>query len=428
MSVLPANEHSLTTSPSAASDISWRSWMGLCASFFFLAEIHGVTMPFVQVYLREHHWSYERIGIIITISSLCGFLSQLPGGLVIDSIRHHRLFLAAGVLIIGTCYGLLGELPANEIWVAVVLIIAAIPLPLLGPLTNALTIGIIGVDRINRAMGINQAWNHAGNIAAAASAMILLTFYPLKVVFLVVSISSLCTLLAVSCIRSSEISLTRLRGLEKCSCRGRVAFVALFSEYRVIVFLLAVALFHLANAPVMPLVALKIQRCSGSHRQVAAVVLVAQLVMIPVALLAGWAGQYYGRKWVFSIGFVVLPIRIALYTVTDDPQALVWLQMLDGVGAGIFGVISVTICADLTRGKGHLNTLAACLGLATAFGGVVGPVFSGTIVQRNGFDAAFMTFALIAVLAAMIFIGLMPETDHRLCARQTETRKPISAR
>ena len=35
-------------------------------------------------------------------------------------------------------------------------------------------------------------------------------------------------------------------------------------------------------------------------------VLAAQAVMIPVALLAGWLGEIWGRKPVFAIGFIGL--------------------------------------------------------------------------------------------------------------------------
>ena len=51
-----------------------------------------------------------------------------------------------------------------------------------------------------------------------------------------------------------------------------------------VVLVIATALFHLANAPVMPLVALDVKSLQGSDVEMAAVVLVAQAVMIPVAL------------------------------------------------------------------------------------------------------------------------------------------------
>jgi hypothetical protein len=48
---------------------------------------------------------------------------------------------------------------------------------------------------------------------------------------------------------------------------------------------ISLALFHIANAPVMPLAALYIKHLGGSDEQVAMVVLVAQIVMIPTVKL-----------------------------------------------------------------------------------------------------------------------------------------------
>ena len=59
------------------------------------------------------------------------------------------------------------------------------------------------------------------------------------------------------------------------------ARVPLRLERPVVVLVVAVALFHLANAPAMPLVALEVKALHGTHTQVAAVVFVAQCVMVP---------------------------------------------------------------------------------------------------------------------------------------------------
>lgn len=189
-----------------------------------------------------------------------------------------------------------------------------------------------------------------------------------------------------------------------------VSLWELFTDRRVVILFVATALFHLANAPVMPLVALYVKYLNGSDRQVAAVVFTAQTVMIPVALLTGWLCERWGRKPIFAIGFVVLPLRIFLYTLTRDPRTLVILQTLDGIGAGVYGVAVVAMCADLTRGKGRFNALSGLIPMALAVGGFVGPLGSGLLVEHLGFVVAFDTFAVIAMIAACLFVFWMPET------------------
>jgi MFS family permease len=96
----------------------------------------------------------------------------------------------------------------------------------------------------------------------------------------------------------------------------------------------------------------------GSDSLMTATVLTAQAVMVPVSLLAGRYGDRWGRKTLMAIAFWFLPLRILSYSFVTNPNAVVWLQTLDGIGAGIYGVIVISMAADLTRGKGGFNTLA----------------------------------------------------------------------
>jgi MFS family permease len=167
---------------------------------------------------------------------------------------------------------------------------------------------------------------------------------------------------------------------------------------------------HLANAPTMPLVALYLKHLGGGDEKIAWVVIVAQAVMVPVALLAGKYCAKLARKPVFAVAFIVLPIRILLYAITKNPTALLTIQALDGIGAGIYGVVIALICSDLTRGKPGFNTLMGVAATALAVGGVLGPLLQGVVTQHLGFPITFLTFAGIATLAAFNFLLRMPET------------------
>ena len=393
----------------ADTKVSVRSRVGLNAANFFLAEITGVVMPFLGDYFKERQWSETAIGFTIALAGLGVFLMQTPAGMIVDRMQRRRTLLAGVSVLLGVCYGLVPLVPARPGWVTPLLFVAGIGQAFFLPLLGALALGLVGHAALNRTMGHNQGWNHAGNLAAALLAMALVSLLGLTSVFYAVTIVSALAAGSVFLIRNDEIDEVRASGAAEGGGKG-AGLRELLCDRRVLVLLVATALFHLANAPVMPFLGAYIQTLGGSHVQVAAVVLVAQAVMIPVALAAGWLCDRWGRKWVFAIGFVALPIRIFFYSLTKDPWMLVALQAFDGIGAGIYGVVIVAICADLTRRKGGFNALTGMIATALAVGGVIGPLSAGFLAQHLGYNGFFYIFSGIAVVAALLFVCLMPET------------------
>jgi MFS family permease len=393
------------------SAVSFQSRAGLNAVNFFLAELLGVVVPFLAKFLSERGWRDDAIGVAIALAGLGVCLTQTPAGWIVDRVRQRRALLAGASLVVGVCYGLLPLLPADWPVVDPLLFFGGVANAFFNPLLGALALGLVGYAALNKTMGFNQGWNHAGNIAAALTALLLVDWLGIVSVFYAVAVVSLLAAGFVFLIRVDELDEERASGAELSQDgTSPTGFLVLLRDRRVLVLFAATALFHLANAPVMPLVGMYIARLGGTNTQVAAVVLVAQTVMIPVALATGWLCDRWGRKWVFGIGFVVLPVRIVLYALTSDPWVLVALQTLDGVGAGIYGVVIVAICADLTHGRGGFNALQGLIATALGVGGVLGPLLAGFVVQHFGFGAAFCTFAGVAALAAVLFLCFMPET------------------
>ncbi|MGO8855820.1 MAG: MFS transporter [Steroidobacteraceae bacterium] len=128
--------------------------------------------------------------------------------------------------------------------------------------------------------------------------------------------------------------------------------------------------------------------------------------------LAAWSGRKagsWGRKPLLLIAFGVLPIRAVLYTLTSNTVALVAIQILDGVGAGIFGVVSVVVIADLTQGSGRFNITLGAIGTAVGIGAALSQTIAGTIVHHFSFNAGFLFLAAIAATA----FSILPIRRHR---------------
>jgi predicted MFS family arabinose efflux permease len=272
---------------------------------------------------------------------------------------------------------------------------------------GALALALVGYQALNRTLGENQGWNHAGNIVAALLAFVAIRQFGSASIFYSVAIASLVGASSVYWIRPQELDDSIARSEKK---QSKPKWSLLLHDRAVLFLLAAVALFHLANAPILPVTALYIKQLGGSSALTTFTVLSAQMVMVPVAWASGKFCDSWGRKPVMAIAFWALPVRILSYTLAHNPHMVVFLQALDGIGAGIYGVAIVAFAADLTRGKGQFNALLGMFATAQAIGGVAGPILSGILLQHLGFHVTFFAFAGLALMATAIFQLLVPSS------------------
>ena len=174
-------------------------------------------------------------------------------------------------------------------------------------------------------------------------------------------------------------------------------------------------MFHFANAAMLPLLGEMLAKGKGRSSMLfmSACVVTTQLV---ITLLTSWSGRkagLWGRKPLLLVAFGVLPVRAVLYTLTHQTIALVAIQILDGVGAGIFGVVSVLVIADLTRGSGRFNLTLGAISTAVGIGASLSQVLAGSIVHHFGYSAGFLFLAAVAAVALSILYFFMPETRDK---------------
>ncbi len=387
------------------------------AANFLLAEMVGVIVPFMNVLLRQHGWNYADIGVATALAGFGLFFMQIPAGILSDRVRNQGLLLAVTSLGLGLCCGLLPFSVEKHFWIYVLLFSGGAFASFFVPLLASLALSLVGRKRLDSTMGENQSWNHAGNIASAMLALLLVKYLGIVAVFEMIAVISVLAATSVFLIRADNAGAAG--ALEDVSSRERPVFKPRFKwsdllrDRTIRILLVSVALFHLANAPVMPLVGLYLKHLGGGNDQVAWAVLIAQTVMVPVAWLAGKECSARGRKPVFAVAFLILPIRIALYSFTRNPMLLLAIQALDGIGAGVYGVVIALICSDLTRHTQGFNTLMGLAQAALALGGVLGPLLQGLSTEHLGFPAAFRILAGIAGLGAILFLLKMPETLER---------------
>jgi MFS family permease len=113
------------------------------------------------------------------------------------------------------------------------------------------------------------------------------------------------------------------------------------------------------------------------------------------------------------LAFAVLPIRAALYIFSDNAFWLIGVQLLDGVGAGIYGALTPLVIADIMRGSGRFNLAQGAVATTMGIGASISALFAGEMVDHFGYSASFLALGAAAAVAFLVFLGFMPETREK---------------
>lgn len=399
---------------SSAAAPSRRSLIALDVLNLFLADVRDGLGPFLAIYLTSaQKWSPSYVGLAMGSLTVGTVVAQTPAGAIIDVVRQKRslVAVAAGIVAIA-CITMVAR-PSFSVVIGSQ-IVTGMAAAIFAPAIAALSLGLVGHRHFAARMGRNEAFNHGGNVVTAAIAGSLGYLVGDAAIFVFVAAVGVCSGITVMTIREKDIDHEAARGsIDDMSNAPHVSgILSLIRDRRLMIFSASVVLFHFANAAMLPLVGEKAAhgQKNGASMLMAACIIVAQMVMIPVALASAKGADAWGRKPIFLIAFAVLPIRGLLYMLSTNPAYLIAVQLLDGIGAGIFGVVSVLVVADLTQGTGRFNLTQGALATATGLGAGLSNILTGVIVQHFGFNTGFLTLAMLAGVACVFYAALMPET------------------
>jgi MFS family permease len=404
-----------------------RSIHALKAVNFCIADVQNGMGPYMALFLESSaRWNPSQIGIALAAGNISQVLAQTPAGALIDRIHGKRQLVFAGIVLIGVaCLGTawFTQLPVVTAGQVLIGIAGAIFPACLA----AIALGLVGRKRMDRQMGTSQAFNAAGNMTSALALGAVGYFWGLKWMFYFLIALCAAATAALFSINGDDIDFNLACGADgkpegRRAPRGTVwkgigqsvvGFLRVFEKKPLVIFLISTVIFHFSNAAMVPLVTEMLGKNQGAKTAVlytSGYMVASQFVFVIVAALSGRLAGAIGRKPLFLFAFAALTLRGLLYTLGNNPFWLITVQCMDGLGAGIFGVVGVLIIADLTRGTGLFNSTQGAIATAQGMGAFLSNSMAGYLAQHEGTRFTFVTLSGIAFLGLVFFWILMPET------------------
>jgi MFS family permease len=374
---------------------------------FFMADVRDGLGPFLGVYLQSQSWTPAEIGAVMTFGGLAGVIAAAPAGVLIDLVTRKRAVLAGAALaIVASSMAML--LKPTFIVTAVSQLAGGVAAAFVAPAIAAITLGLVRQSGYARQLGHNEAFNHAGNVVAAILAGGLGYVLGIGAVFAVMIGMAAASIIAIVFIDPRAIDHFAARGSERGETAPPVSLFTLLSKKPLLIVALTLTLFHLGNAAMLPLLgqAVVARGLGDPSATTGATIVIAQLTMIVTALIASAVAARRGYWPVFLFALLSLPLRsLVAASMPGGMTALIPVQILDGVGAGLLGVATPGFVARILDGTGHVNAGLGGVMMMQAIGASLSPAIGGFVAEQFGYDAAFVVLGVFALVALVLWLA-----------------------
>jgi MFS family permease len=360
---------------------------------------------------------------------------------------------------------------------------------LIPPGLNSITQGIVGSVGMTEQVSVNEMMNHLGTaIMVLSGSLIAYSMYPsIGILFIVSPIACVGVLWFLNQIRPEDIDHDAARGLTLEASPAKpsllqgdgpdqVGYQAPINKNRkniqtspsyvvgfgsagdttpeevradtplrvlrdptLLTFVCIVFMFHTANGTVLPLVMQSLAIGNGRSGILLSglCIIVAQVFMVMSAKICGTYSGKHGRKTLFLIGLFSVPVRcFILYFLLrvrgdGDTSTLLQIlilstQILDGVGAGIFGTMYILVTSDISGGTGRFSLTLGITTAAMSIGGTISGYLGEALAEDLGYQQAFFILMFMSLVPAVIYLFCMPETLPAL-ATKTEEVTPMTS-
>ncbi|MEB2799848.1 MFS transporter [Campylobacter upsaliensis] len=376
---------------------------------FFIADVRDGLGPYLGVFLKEHQFTESQIGLITTSTSLCALIFGIFLGVLIDKTHFKRGIIALCIVGIVLATGANYFYP-HFTFTLMAQIAIALCAVCLAPAFSAITLGIVGQSGYSRQVSLNEAYKHAGTAFSAGLSFIFALYYGIGAIFIITALMGVCALVFLALLKSSQINHAVACGKEE---GVEIPLRKALGDVRVLFLGVVMFCFHLSNAYMLPLLSQRAHTLGvdSSGAYAAATILIAQCTMIGISLLCMRLLQTKGNPhfssiYVYLMGIALfgLIVRGGVAAHFDGILAMIIVQILDGVGAGIVGVILPLLVAMLMRGSGHINAAFACVMTFGGVGAALSGSLGGYIAQYFGYFYAYLTLAFVAAFGLSIWV------------------------
>jgi MFS transporter, FSR family, fosmidomycin resistance protein len=377
------------------------------ATFYLLLPLIG----------NELGLSYVQIGSILTTQAVCGAISNIPGGLIVDSVGRKGLLMAISLFWIGAPYLLMGF--SYDYWL---LLTCAALVGIGNNLWHPTAIPLLAQhfpDRKGLAVSIHGMGGNVGDAVAPFVAGALLAYLTWRQVVIVNVIPGIAMSLLLLVLLGGMQSKPRAtpEGTKETK-RDKRTFGDVLRDFRalltnrVLIFLCASSVFRsMTHGGLMAFLPLYLAReLNYSPLWIGAAMAALQTAGFVAAPISGHLSDTMGRRQIIMSSMAVTAVIIVFMIMAGQSSAFVFFIAF--LGFFFFSIRAVLQAWLLDATPANMG--GSSIGLLFAIqslGSSIGPLVCGMIADSYGLLATFY-FLVATIIVANMFIFFTPPTGE----------------
>ena len=394
-----------------------RNRIGLYGSYFLGMAGIGFTLPYLPVFLAQKGLCDWAIGMISTLAALTS-LAQFPTGIWSDRIGSRKPFLVVAFAVVAASTWLLRN-AEGAIWVGILVIFFAengIARAVVESLSGAEAAALATKGRVGTALGALRLWKPIGIVLMALLGSWMSERFGVDAILLPLAVVQTLAVAAALLIHEPK----RERNIDAevddfvetpSASREKPATGWILKDAGLWAFVLAMILFHAANAPGGIYLGLFLKRdLHAPERMLAYAFVVSMLAWMLVVWPAGWLADRCGRKPLLVAGWAIMAVRLGLLTFVQTPWLAVANQALDGLGNGLFAVMAAAWVTDRLADPRRSGEAQVIVGSCLVLGSALGPAAAALLVEPLGYRGLFAALAVLGALATAVVVFFVPES------------------
>ena len=382
-----------------------RSFFYLCTlGVFCFISYNLVRMPVLSLFAESLGAGPERIGLIVSVSTITGVLLKLPSGALSD-IYGRKMLLRIGVVAFGLppfIYPFISDLNA----LTALRFVHGLATAIFAPSALA-TVADLYKERRGAAMGTYTACTQSGSLLGPFLGGWLAHTAGFSAAFVTAGVFGCIAILIFFSLHLNEPPpRVREKGLAPVITEMGKGFLAVARNRKVLITSSTDAAKMIANGALMaflPLYGLSIGLNAGEVGLMFSVQAVTSFLSKPVM---GRISDRIGRQPLIVLGLVICAATFISIPHVGSFAVLLVLSSGFGFGEAVVSSSSAALVADSSEFK-RLGAGMGMQGTVMDIGHASGPLLAGFLIAHASYQGAFAVIAGIQILAAIAFWATM---------------------